>query len=83
MSPIQHIEILDALEAINPAETQSTMIADGKTAILSILECSNASATALLNQLRKHGQIKLVTVGVGDIPDERQAIPTNRFRWSR
>jgi hypothetical protein len=83
VSPEQQIEILDALEAINPAESQSTLIADGTTAILSILGCSPASALALLNRLRKHGQIKLVIVRVGSIPDECQAIPANRWRWSR
>ena len=83
MSPEQEIRILDALEAIQPAETQRTLIADGTTAILSILGCSPASALAFLNRLNKRGQIKLVIVRVEGIPEERQAIPDHRFRWSR
>jgi hypothetical protein len=83
MSPERQDEIMNALEAINPAETEATLIADGISAVVRILNCSRENASGLITRLRKHNKLKLIVVEAGGIPDERKALQNNRFRWSR
>jgi len=83
MSPERQAEILDALEGINPDESEAVLTVHAVAAIIRIINCSRESASDLLNRLCKSGAIKITVAEPGGPTDDRKPIQRSPLHWSR
>jgi hypothetical protein len=83
MSPERQAEILDALEGINPDESEADLTAHAVAAIIHIFNCSRESASDLLIGLRKSGAVGIAAAEPGGPTDDRKPIQRSLLRWSR
>jgi hypothetical protein len=83
MSPERQGEILNALEGINPDESEADLTVYAVAAIIRVLNCSRESALALLNRLRRSGAIRLAVAQPSGPTDDRHPIPQSLFCWRR
>ena len=83
MSPERQDEIIDALEDINPDDSEDDLVTYAIAALIRILNCSRQNATELLDRLRRSGAIRIAVAEAGGVQDQRRPLQRSLLRWSR